>query len=262
MPRNKLIILGAGALILIILSILLFVMDSEEQVIQTEDIDNTEASETSPETDETAGADPASGSDSSIDIEGSEEDLMENVEADTEEEYRESTREALEEFTPDENDSFSREAFEDHALLFTLYQQETEESVVEEGESASAAEYVAIEMNGWKNFAEENYDFTYDQSEFMQFAEEEQSQALDQDAEVRIFIDELEQEDPELSRQQLEFQFALSYIWHSIQDEAAEEYDVNPQSTTEWNQLYFEIEQRVFNYISEENPEFIEGESN
>jgi hypothetical protein len=256
MPRQKLIILGSGALVLAVLSIILFIVDSDQQVIQTEEVNTANTEESAPDIE----PEETTPTQEPVNVETSEGNTS-DVPSEQEDSYRSAAQEALEEHTPEDSSPFSPEAFEDHALLFTIYQQIREDSSSEDTSPEEAAEWISLELTGWKEFAEENYDFNYDSSSFNEFVSEEQALTLEEDAEVRLFIDELEEADEELGRRQLEFQFALPYIWHEIQEEAASEYDVDPENTSEWNQLYFEIEQRVFEYIAEDHPEFFEGNS-
>lgn len=259
MPRQKLLILGVGAVILIALSTMLFILDSDQQVIQNEDMNqNTPTASTTDNN--TAEAEEAQNSGNSINIESEEENAVDSLNADTEEELRENAQEALNAHLPSDTDSFSLDAFEEHALIYTYYTQQSDEGVIEEDTVESNAEWLAIELNGWHTYAENTYGFTYSEAAFQNFVEEEQEHTLQDDAELSILLEEMESESAQIAQQQLEFQYAKSFIWHEIREEAAAEVDADPASVEEWNQVYFAVEQEVFEQLADEHPEIMEGE--
>lgn len=259
MPKQKLLILGAGALILMILSIALFLLDGEQQVIQSDDLsNNTETSNQEAASTETNSEQTDAGN--TINIESENSSTTESIDEETEEELRERAQNTLDDYLPEEHDSFSREAFEEHATAYLHFQQQDEDGTIEEDSIASNAEWIAIEMNGWYTYAQDQYNFNYSENTFEAYVEEEQQHPLGNDAEVRIFIEEMEQENPAVAQQHREYHFAQSYIWHEIQEDAAAEADVSPQSVEQWNQLYYAVEQEVFERISEDHPELLEGE--
>ncbi|PRO65345.1 hypothetical protein C6I21_09280 [Alkalicoccus urumqiensis] len=170
-------------------------------------------------------------------------------------ELREQAEETLAEFTPSEEEAFSRASFEEHAYVYTLFQQQGEDYAVEEENTVSSAEWIAAELDAWRTFAEEDYGFSYTRENFEAYMNEQEEQVLQEDTELQVLLDVLESENPELSAQQLEFQYAKSFIWQQIREDAAADAEVNPSSTQEWNQLYFEVEQNVFEQLQENYPE-------
>ncbi|NJP36911.1 hypothetical protein [Alkalicoccus luteus] len=260
MQKQKLLILGAGAVVLLILSTVLFMMDSDQQVIQSDQVSNGAGSETAVQ-EENDSPDDATGSEGgSISVESTENNAAASLDEEEEEEYRSRAEDALDEYTPSDYESFSYEAFESHAYLYTIYQQQAEDSVIEQDAIQSNSELLALELEGWNDYAVEEYGFTFNEQDFLQYVEGEQESSPVEEADVRILVEELEAVSSTAASQQLEFQYARPYIWSQIQDEAAADAGVSPEETSEWNQLYFEIEQRVFERIADSNPTFMEGE--
>lgn len=263
MPRQKLLILGIGAVVLLALSTMLFFLDGEQQIIQSDNVSNNTADSDMEETgaENTAETNPEQNSaGDSINIGSEENNSTESLDTDTEEELRERAQNTIDQYFPSENDPFSRDAFEEHALASLHYQQQDEEGTLEEETIASNAEWIAIELNGWSTYAQEEYDFSFSDDSFQSYIEEEQQNPLGNNAEVRILMEEMEAESSVVAEQHLQYQFANSYIWHEIQEDAADSAGVEPQSVEQWNQLYFAVEQEVFEKISEDHPEFSEGE--
>ncbi|SDO12439.1 hypothetical protein [Alkalicoccus daliensis] len=260
MPRQKLLILGVGAAVLIALSTMLFLLDGDQQVIQNQDVNQNTPTASTTE-DNTVEAEEAQNSGDSINIESGQNAPVDSLDADIQEELQSQAQEALDNYMPDERESFSREAFEDHALVYTYYIQQGDEAVIEEDAVESNAEWLAIELDGWNTYAEDAYGFTFDEARFQNYTAEEEEHTLEDDAELSILLEEMENESPIIAQQQLEFQYAKSFIWHEIQEDAAAEQGENPESVEEWNQVYFTVEQEVFEQIADDHPAIMDGEA-
>ncbi|CAM3982834.1 hypothetical protein [Alkalicoccus chagannorensis] len=260
MPKQKLIVLIAGAVVLVILSAVLMLTEDDREAMNSEDEpqlanEETASSEPAGETDD-AGA----SSGNAVNIDSSEPQEEEaSISEEREEQLREAAEEALDTFTPDVEEPFTYEAFEGQALVQSLYQSGQEEGGTISEDMETNAEWLAVELSAWRDHAEDAYGFSFDQASFEAYVEEQENVSLEGSAEVMVLVDTLNEAESSLGDQQLHYQYGIPFIWHEIQDEAAG--GESPEATTELNALFYEEQQEVFERIQSENPDMMEGET-
>ncbi|QKS72136.1 hypothetical protein FLK61_36365 [Paenalkalicoccus suaedae] len=241
MARNKIFILAGGLVILIALSALLILSDQTGEFQVAEDDLNTVQLE-----DESSEQTPSSGGDS-VPL---QEDIAisegETLDPDIQEDLIEQAQDALEAYRPDPNlEPFSSEALYEHALLYNAYQIQDDENVLEEDLIQEDAEWIALELRAWFEYAEDEVGYSYDEEDLLRYVENEEALS-DSNASLTVLLDELEADDESLYLRQLEYQFAKSFLWGQISEGSL--------SDEEEIQAYYATESEILERLSEQNP--------
>lgn len=266
MTKNKLIVLGIGLILIIILSALLIVLqpDSEQSTQQTNveseannAEENTSANENTPESDNDFNMPDEDG------VAG-EEGTGNNVQnGQDDEQLREYAASALDEVNLHEDpDNISEDLLYAHAELNLLYTQMAEQDSKDIDSSQNSAEWPARERYMWYEFASEEFGFSYDKDEFLTTAEEE-VYAEEASNRLAVLLEVLENEDDDYYTGQLVYQNLQPYIWHEIKEDAASHYDPDAENEDEREEIAERMfAQDVIEYIGDEYPEYLEGENN
>ncbi|WP_078579425.1 hypothetical protein [Salipaludibacillus agaradhaerens] len=248
MERNKLIILIAGSVILVILLFLLIVLERAE---------NTENSGPSTSGDNTGTELESSGTDSNTGTSNniSESAIDDSALIESDEELRQYAQEAI------SNTSFNKQAEEltqetlyDHALLYQRYTFLFEDQAAEEGSAEDDARWMSLEIKAWFDFAQEKYGFSYEPEDLAAFVENDSD--TEEETSTRLLLEELASINDNLYYRQLEFHYLRPYIWATIKDDVAKENGEDPDDDLTY--LYYDIDQQVMEKLMESHPELID----
>ncbi|PYZ93841.1 hypothetical protein CR194_11925 [Salipaludibacillus keqinensis] len=261
MQRNKIIILIAGTIILLILIFIMSWLDREGSSPNTTQ-SNSGVTETTENTNNEIQNDEQSNSENSLNVQ-SDEGLNEANEGTNELDDREIQEIAQETILQhDLNESateLSEETLYNHFLLFSDYRSTiSEEEDLASNENESQGEWPAIELKGWYDHAVEEYQFTYSEDHFLQFIREE-NLLENEERSLKILFDELENTNENLYIRQLEIHYLKPYIWENVKQQVAS--DTSEDSTEDEDYQHFRsFEQEILNDLIEKHPEMFESE--
>ncbi|GEL08467.1 hypothetical protein [Salisediminibacterium halotolerans] len=263
MTKNKLIVLGIGLILIIILSALLIVLqpETDQNTQQTNSEPETANEENSSANENTADTSDNFNMPDEDGVVGEDSGVNENDEPD-DEQLKEYADRALDNVDlPEDTDSISEELLRAHAELYSIYTQMAELESDDIDGSQESAERIMRERYSWYEFSSEEYGFTYNEDDFLTVAETE-GYIEDASKRAAVLFEVLANENDDYYTGQLVYQYLQPYIWHEIADEAIAYYDPaseNEQEREEAAERMFA--QDVLEYIGDEYPEYLEGES-
>ncbi|WP_078594888.1 hypothetical protein [Evansella clarkii] len=256
MSTNKKIYFGAGAVILLALSLLMIVMTMNEP----------QNGASQPQVSQDSGSEPeeteSSGSDSNTNITdepAGEENILETDQFNSEEIIDYAEEAVSKTGLTSSIDGPRIESFREHALLQQNFLSLMGQNLSEEGEMENEAEWSAKELNAWMAVAEEETGFSYSEEKFMEFVNEEQYIAED-DQETKILLDVLLEEDDNLYLRQLEYLYMRPFIWQSVKPALEEEYEQESGEADEDYEyrLYLVYGEAISAYLDENHPELMQ----
>ncbi|UTR11489.1 hypothetical protein MM300_03925 [Evansella sp. LMS18] len=256
MSKNKKIYFGAGAVILLALSLLMIVMTmdepqngasqpqvSQDSASETEETESNGSDSNDNVTDEPVGEGSILGDDQFND-----DEIMEYAE------------EAVSNTSLTSSIDGPRiESFREHALLRQNYLNLMGQNLSEEDEMENEADWSAKELNAWIAVAEEETGFTYSEDEFMEFVNEE-GYIEEDDQETRILLHVLSEEDDNLYTRQLEYLYMRPFVWQSVKPALEEQYEQESDESDEEYEyrLYLELGEAISAYLDENHPELMQ----
>ncbi|UTR15728.1 hypothetical protein MM221_03840 [Salipaludibacillus sp. LMS25] len=248
MERNKLIILIAGFVILIILIFLLIVLEREDNPANPGP--NTNSGNTETELNNST----SNNTETSNNV--SQSAVDESTLTESEEELRTYAKEAISNTTfNDQAEELTQETLYDHALLYQQYTLLFEDQAAEEGSAEDDARWMALELKAWYDFAQENYGFSYEPEELATFVKNDTD--TEEETSTRLLLEELASVNDHLYYRQLEFHYLRPYIWATIKDDVAQENGEDPDDDLTY--LYYEVDQQVMEELMKSHPDLIDA---
>ncbi|MBM7096330.1 MULTISPECIES: hypothetical protein [Alteribacter] len=245
MSTKKKVYFLIGACLLLALTILLSYFYSQDDFAQPmpADLSNPPGEEGDMDQAETAveteDSDDLSEEDSDVPGEWTEEEDGDN------EEISEAIQSALSEtgFYNTNPDSRNENSYYYHFLLNQDVRHNLEDSGTSSDEREEDARYQARELMVWKDIAAEEYDWEYNENQFISFVNSED--LIQNDSQLnRQILRELREEDEDLFIRHAETKYLRSFIWSGIQDSLQEE---EPQEDGEDDEAY---ENRLYRQLS------------
>lgn len=254
--RQKLYIVAGGAVIVILSGVLLYLYN-------TDPVTNPAERENGQETAEANGTEESEGG-VDINIDGTDEnssDLLNDDEEIDESEYSEHAKTAIREANLSVYEEPSEQSFYDHAILNQEYSMLIDEVFLEEGTIEFDAQLSSKELVSWLEIAEEHGNFTYDESRFLSFIEEEGFKE-DMENSAFVLVEELETENELHAIRNLETRYLKSFIWNEVKSQIKQNESMEEGETEEEFEfrVYHEFEQDVMDHLIENNPQFLEEE--
>ncbi|MBU9713781.1 hypothetical protein [Evansella tamaricis] len=153
----------------------------------------------------------------------------------------------------------SENSFYQLALLNDYYFNLLGNQLAEEEEVENNADWVARELTAWMNVADETSGFSYSESEFLSYVEQE-GYISGEDLRTRTLLNELQLTDHSLYVRGLEIRYLKSYIWNEVKGNFERS---NPQQGNESEEdyqfrLYLLFEDEITTYLVENYPELLQ----
>lgn len=153
----------------------------------------------------------------------------------------------------------SEQSFFEHAVLYQYVTSLEGDRLSLEEEIEEEARWVAKDLQAWLIVAEEETSFQYDEKEFLSFVDKEGFLAED-DLQTTAILNRLREENENLYKRHLEYHYIKPYIWSQVQIDFQQKQQQKADQTDEeyLYQLYLLFEEKIADYLIENNPELLQ----